>query len=215
MSKRLVHIRTKAVQLRRSKHLTLDQISQRLGVSRTTVFYWIKNVKIPAAKLLRIRRRSLKRGALNNKKKHAKLRADAYTQGRTEAESALKNQLNRDFAVMYLCEGCRRGRWVIGVSNSNPTVIALAQEWMKKHTPKALDYVLQIHDDIKPETAIRHWTKRLGINKNRIKVIIKSNSGRLSGRVWRCLHGVMHIRYNDTYMKCRLDAWMDHIQAKW
>ena len=43
----------------------------------------------------------------------------------------------------------------------------------------------------------------------------KSNSGQLKGRNWRSRHGVLTVCANDTYLRARLQAWIDCVQAAW
>ncbi len=59
------------------------------------------------------------------------------------------------------------------------------------------------------------WSEYLGVSPEAIRLTRKGNSGRLSGRVWRCEHGVMAIASHDTYFRSRLGAWMEMIKQEW
>jgi transposase len=44
--RRLVHIREQAVHLREAEGLSIDELASHLGVSRTTVYYWVKSMPL-------------------------------------------------------------------------------------------------------------------------------------------------------------------------
>jgi transcriptional regulator with XRE-family HTH domain len=41
------YIREKALELRTKKKLTIDEIAERLAISRTTIYYWVRDIPIP------------------------------------------------------------------------------------------------------------------------------------------------------------------------
>jgi hypothetical protein len=55
----------------------------------------------------------------------------------------------------------------------------------------------------------------LPVDPESIKFQRKSNSGQLAGRIWRSKYGVLQVRVSDTYLRARLDAWMDRVRADW
>jgi DNA-binding XRE family transcriptional regulator len=59
------------------------------------------------------------------------------------------------------------------------------------------------------------WGALLDVEPTEIKFQRKSNSGRLAGKTWRSKYGVLQVRASDTYLRARIDAWMDHIRADW
>jgi AcrR family transcriptional regulator len=74
------YMREKARQLRRNQQLTIDEIAERLAVSRTTVFFWIGDMPRPA----RCRKRKGTGHALGNaamQAKYRRLRERAYQEG--------------------------------------------------------------------------------------------------------------------------------------
>jgi hypothetical protein len=55
----------------------------------------------------------------------------------------------------------------------------------------------------------------LGIDGAAIRMQRKSNSGQLTGRVWRSRYGVLTVVVHDTYLRARLQAWIDRIRDDW
>lgn len=75
--KQLAHLRQKAIELRTEHQLSLDDISARLNVSRTTVYYWIKDIPMAVAPKQR-QRAHQQAGTTAMQAKYAALRQLAY-----------------------------------------------------------------------------------------------------------------------------------------
>lgn len=48
-----------------------------------------------------------------------------------------------------------------------------------------------------------------------IKLLRKSNSNHLTGRVWRSRHGVLSTVVNDTLFRALTRAWMNLLRDEW
>src|SRR5262249_36732561 len=94
-------------------------------------------------------------------------------------------------------------------------VMLLADGWIKRLTGRPGDYAVTYHPDQHEEQLVSFWSEYLGVAPTAIRCHRKSNSGRLSRRVWRCQHGVMAIASHDTYFRSRMGAWVDLIKAEW
>jgi hypothetical protein len=82
-------------------------------------------------------------------------------------------------------------------------------------TSRPLDYRISYHADQDLDALRSFWGHELGIEPTSIAGQPKTNSGQLSGRVWRCAHGVLTIRTSDTYFRARLHAWIDCLKQEW
>lgn len=206
------HLRDKAIRLRREQKLSLGEIVERLHLPKTTVYGWIRDIPIP-----RTERQSASQrlGTLAMQEKCKRLREEAYREAYQQAEERLKNPQFRDFVVLYMAEGYRRDRNVVSISNSNLNIVKLANGWIRRLTRNKVSYNLQYHIDQDPETLRVFWAEQLQVDASAISVIRKSNSGQLAGRHWRSEYGVIGVRVGDTYLRARLQAWMDYVQAQW
>jgi transposase-like protein len=206
------YIRQKARQMRVEKDLTIDEIAERLGISRQTIFYWVKDVP------LRRPQRASGGQRLGNEamqRKYAALRDAAYEEGGAMYEELCGDRTFRDFVCMYIGEGYKRTRHEVQICNSDPKVMVLAQLWLRRLTPRRLSYSVQYHADQDLEELQEFWGRTLGIDPGVIVAQRKSNSGQLARRTWRSRHGVLTIRTSDTYFRARLQAWMDLVKAEW
>jgi hypothetical protein len=82
-------------------------------------------------------------------------------------------------------------------------------------TDLAADHRVQYHADQRPETLASFSAEQLDTHPSYITVVPKSNSNRLSGRTWRCEHGVLDVRTGDTTFRARLQGWMDCLREHW
>lgn len=212
MANRYQHIKDKAIALRTEQNMTLDEITECLSVPRTTVYYWIKDIPIPTTQK---QTAAQQRRADNHRERHAQKRKAAYDAGMAEAPELFTDPLFRDFVVMYICEGFKRDRNKVSFVNSDPALIRLAHHWMVKFSRQKISYRFQYHVDQDPEEIKRYWAQIVNIDPEQIKFQRKSNSGKLAGRKWRSVHGLLTMETGDTYFRAKLQAWMDFVKMQW
>jgi excisionase family DNA binding protein len=202
--------------MRVQRRLTIDQIAERLALSRSTVYYWVKDIPIPhmtegrKAVLPRLRK-----GNLRMQEKYRRLRQDAYAQGRSEFASLAERPTFRDFVSLYLAEGSKRCRNRVSICNSDVAVLAVAVDWMERLTGATFEFRLQYHADQDLDELRRYWADQLDIEEEQVLLQRKSNSNQMTGRTWRSRYGVLTVTVNDTLFRARLEGWMDSIREQW
>jgi transcriptional regulator with XRE-family HTH domain len=207
-----VYIREKARELRTEKRLTIDELAERLAIPRTTVFYWVRDLPIGQTEK---RTRAAYRAGQVTRRIHRGRREAAYAQGQLEYPALLNEPTFRDFVCMYIGEGYKRSRNVVAIGNSDPAVVKLSAAWIRRLASNPLSFSFQHHADQDPTKVCAFWAMLLDVEPSAIKFQRKSNSGQLSARTWRSEHGVLQIRSADTYLRARLQAWMDCVRAEW
>jgi len=141
----------------------------------------------------------------------------SYQQGLAEAPELLKDVTFRDFVVLYMAEGSKKNRNVVEFVNSDARMVQLANRWIVQLTgnQKGIDYRIQCHID-HDETELKiYWGNVVGISPEKISIMRKSNSNQLSGRQFRSQYGLLTVRVGDTYLRARMQAWMDFIKNQW
>jgi hypothetical protein len=206
------HLREKAIRLRTEQNMTLQDIMERLSLPKTTIYYWIKDIPIPRTEKQTAAQR---RKHEQNRARYAALREAAYQQGLAEAPGLLQDLRFRDFVVLYMAEGTKRRRNEVSFVNSDPDMVCLAHRWIVRFTTNKMGYCLQYHADHDEAELKEYWAGILGIQPDIIKSIRKSNSNQLSGRQFRSVYGLLTVRVGDTYLRARLQAWMDTVKAQW
>jgi len=209
------YIREKARELRQEKKLTIDELAERLGIPRTTVFGWVRDLEIPRKPNTGWPTAAQKKGTATMQARYRVRRELAYKQGRNEFRILCAQPTFRDFVCMYIGEGFKRDRNVVSIGNSDPAVVRLGAFWVRKLTEHPIELSFQHHADQDPRKLFAFWGELLDVKPSELKFQRKSNSGQLGGRSWRSRYGVLQVRTSDTYLRARIDAWMDAVRGEW
>jgi hypothetical protein len=208
------YIRLKARELRIERALTIDEIAERLALSRTTIYSWLRDLP-PIQRKGRPATAGQLKGSVAMQAKYRRLREAAYLEGRESFDELAADPTFRDFVNLYLAEGYKRNRNVVSVANSDPAVVKVCHRWLRRLSRGTLDYGVQYHADQDLEELRRFWGDQLDIPPERVRMQRKSNSNQLAGRTWRCVHGVLTVRVNDTLLRAKLNGWMDRLRESW
>jgi hypothetical protein len=210
------YLREKARQLRTAKQLTIDELADRLALSRSTIYYWVRDLPIPGsnprgewpagAQAL---------GCRAMRTKYRRLREEAYAEGRAMFEDLMHEPTFRDFLCLYMAEGSKRSRNVVALCNSDVEIVKLANRWICRFASNPVTYSIQYHADQDLQELVEFWGAELGIDPESIGLQRKSNSNGLRGRTWRSKYGVLTVRSADTYFRARLQAWIDCLRETW
>jgi excisionase family DNA binding protein len=210
------YIREKARQMRRDKKLTIDELSERLAISRTTIYYWVRDMPIPRSRSGGgFSDAARRKGNRMMQQKYRDLREAAYQEGLMFYQHLVQDPSFRDFLCLFIAEGHKRSRHEVSIANSDPSVIHAAIRWMKVLSARKLTYSVQYHADQSLAEIRRFWAEQLGVEREEIKLQRKSNSGRLGSRTWRSEHGVLTVRTSDSYFREELQAWIDCLRGTW
>lgn len=201
------HIRQKAIELR-NRRMTIDEIAERLAISRTTAYAWVGHLPVP-------RRENPTPGTLAMQARYRRVREDAYAAARAEYPALCRDPTFRDFVTLFIAEGYKRDRNRVSVANSDPAVIAVCVSWLRRLTDRTVWCSVQVHEDQDLAAVRRFWADRVDIPPDEIRLLRKSNSGRLAGRTWRSEHGVLTVWVHDTPLRARMQAWMDELRSEW
>ncbi len=198
--------------MRLDNKLTVDQIAERLDISRTTAYQWIGDLEIPRTKP----RPEARRRAAEANRDRAQLKWDvAYKAGTIQFPELVSQPTFRDFICMYIGEGYKKDRNVVSICNSDPAVLTLAERWMSQLTKQPITFALQYHADQDVPALLQFWSEKLPVEPGAIRLQRRSNSNNLTGRTWRSRYGDLTIRAGDTYLRARIQAWMDMVRADW
>jgi AcrR family transcriptional regulator len=206
------YVRQHARRLRVEKLLSIDEIAERLALSRTTIYYWVGDLPLERDKRWTVGRQ---KGTAAMQAKFKLLRDEAYARGMAEYDELIKLPTFRDFVALYIAEGVKRNRNTVAICNSDERIVAMATGWMRQLSGREPSFSIQYHADQDLDALRTFWGGILEIDGSAIRMQRKSNSGQLNGRTWRSEHGVLTVQLGDTLLRARLQAWIDHIRAEW
>jgi excisionase family DNA binding protein len=202
--------------MRIERQLTIDELAERLALSRSTIYYWVRDLPIPGSGSGGGWPAGAQRkGAVAMQRKYRLLREAAYEQGMREYEDLAVDPTFRDFVCLYVAEGHKRDRNTVSICNSDPAVMQMATRWIRGLSRKTPEASIHYHADQDLDELREFWGGTLGLEPGGIKLQRKSNSNQLKGRTWRSRHGVLQVRVGDTPFRARLQAWMDRVRAEW
>jgi hypothetical protein len=206
------YVREKARELRVERRLSIVEIAERLGLPKTTIFYWVRDIPLQRPRRANPGQR---RGNRGMRRKYRELREAAYAEGALEFRELAAIPTFTDFVCLYIAEGYKRQRNTVSLANSDPKVVALAARWIRRFSRNPVRFFLQYHADQNVEQLRCVWGEVVGVDPSEIGLQRKSNSNQLRKRTWRSRHGVLTVRACDTLLRARLQAWMDCLQETW
>jgi AraC-like DNA-binding protein len=206
------YVREKARELRLERRLSIVEIAERLGLPKSTIFYWVRDIPLQRPRRANAGQR---RGNRGMRRKYRELREAAYREGSGEFADMAAIPTFTDFVCLYIAEGYKRQRNTVAIGNSDPRVVALAARWVRRFSRNPVRFFLQYHADQNVDQLRRFWGEVVGVEPAAIGLQRKSNSNQLRARTWRSQYGVLTVRACDTLLRARLQAWMDCLQETW
>lgn len=195
----------------RKAHKSIDEIADATGVSRSTVYSWVKDIRLPGRTGAQAER--LRFAQEQMQAKYAKLRQEAYDS--IDPAKVLAVPLMRDFTVMYLGEGYRRNRNVVQICNTNPAIMRMAIVAISRLEPEGEPtFKLKLYPDHKPRTEKRFWAEQVGIKPSQIELWADAQKQKPTNRR-RSEHGILYASWGDTYLRSKIQALMDAVLADW
>ena len=164
------YLREKARTLRRERRLTIDELAERLALSRSTIYYWVRDMPIPGSGPGGgFSSYAQRKGTRAMKRKYRLLREAAYREGVESYPTLVQEPTFRDFVCLYIAEGYKRSRHTVSICNSDPPVMLLADRWMRRFAGRPLDYAITYHPDQQPEQLRAFWGDCLSIASSAIR----------------------------------------------
>ena len=178
--------RQKAVVFRKQGK-TYSEIKQSLGVSKSTLSYWLSNYPLTSGQLRKLKEKiknkkylAIEKTRLTKLQKRDMRLKDTYQEEKRKWLPLSKRELFIAGLFLYWGEGIKNIKAAIGVNNTDPSVVKFYLYWLTKvlEVPKQkLRVYVHLYNDMTINTELKFWSKELKIPESQfIKPYIKPSS---------------------------------------
>ncbi|OGH87838.1 MAG: hypothetical protein A3J93_05410 [Candidatus Magasanikbacteria bacterium RIFOXYC2_FULL_42_28] len=209
-------LKSKALQLRR-KGLSYNQISKKLGVSKSTVSLWLAKVgwSVKMIDVLAKQNKTRSRAQLRSYAKIRKVKMEAMREvAREEARQSFfslsKNILFLVGLTIYWGEGDKRmANGLVRISNIDPAMVKKFIEFLRKVCEVPQERIkiwLLLYKDLNEIKCKRYWTTKLNLRPSQF---VKSQCivGRHKTR--RVSYGVCNLYVSNRLLKEKILTWIE------
>ena len=178
--------RQNAIELRKQGK-TYGQISNELGITKSTLSGWLGNYPLSEKQLdlLKLNKEysrlvAAEKNRLTKQKKHDKRLSDIYQIEKIRWKSLTRKELELAGIFLYWGEGAKRTNGPISLNNTDPQVLKFTLYWLMHalKIPKAkIQVFLHLYNDMDIKNEMKFWSKELKIPlKQFAKPFIKESS---------------------------------------
>ena len=168
-------LRQAAIELRVKKRLSYGEIRKKLGVSRGTLSYWLREHPLKKDEIAKSRYRSWLKGAasrelfrISMQKKREQLDKEIYNQQKIKLVNTQKESFFVAGLMLYLGEGDKKNRARVGLANSDPLVIKFFVKWLKDFLfirKEKIHIELHLYENMDIQKEEKFWSHISGISK--------------------------------------------------
>lgn len=206
---------TRACELR-AEGWTYDEICAELGVSKSSVSLWCRDVVVDPVRWdeRRTARDMERRWAIRGPNALARARLEQIERLKEEGRARIGSLSEREFLVagtmLYAGEGDKTGHEV-GLPNTDPRLIAFHLAWLRHFftiDESRLRVRLYLHDDLDVHAATEFWSELTDIPRGQFQAPYRPRA-RQTRTANRHLMGCPKVRYADVTVLRTILGWMD------
>lgn len=192
---------------------TYTHIRDVLGVNKSTLSGWIKNIQLTTAQIKKIKANAIARRVesyiITTKARRKKI-FEEYCQNERKSLLPLNE---REYLIgglfLYLGEGAKSEWWKVQLSNSDPNIIKFYMFWLiniLKVPKEKIKTQIHLYNDMDIDQELRYWENITGLGRKQfIKPYIKKTSSqRIDHPSFG--HGTCGIYYNKVELKHKILA---------
>jgi len=167
-----------AIKLRK-QNKSYNEISKLLGIPKSTMHYWFKNLrwskiikKQLTKKALRLATKQMKAIARANKKRWHEWRKEYRERAKKEFPAMKSNPLFVAGLMLYWGEGTKNPKTPIQLSNIDPKMIRLFKKFLLNICDidkSQLRLALTLYPDLSKDKCKNFWSKKIGIPLEQIE----------------------------------------------
>lgn len=194
-------LKNKAEALRR-KGYSFREISEKLGISKSTASLWLRDVKLDIYARKRIENLGIngrEKASSTNKKKRLDLDAVILEKVKLHLKNQLRIDSKQACALLYWCEGTKHSsNSAVSFTNADPEMIKYFLHVFRKAfelDEKKFRGLMHLHEYHNEERQMEYWSKITSIPKTQFnKSFLKKNTGKNKKENYP---GCLNLRYFD------------------
>jgi transposase-like protein len=168
-------LRQLAVKLRREKELSYTELKRQLGVPKSTLSYWLKDMPISNERIRDLKKIGYKNGEAGREKYRNTMRLKREAEDNRvykfyfeKLENVSKDTLFVAGLMLYLGEGDKKNNTRIVLANTDFDIIQFFIKWLIQFMDverSEIKVQLHLYEDMDIEKVTKIWQDRLGLSK--------------------------------------------------
>ena len=190
-------LKDRAVTLRH-RGWSYNIIAHRLGVGKSTLSHWLRNIPYqPNQSVIKRIRLGPARAAVNKQRRKLAAINSLMVEGQRDIGTLSKRDLLLLGIGLYMGEGTRLYEDV-RIVNSDPQVIRIAMEWLRRSCgvpERNFAAVVHAYPDNSPEASVKYWSGITGISRRQFdKVQVDRRLDKSRRKHRRLPYGTVHVK---------------------
>lgn len=169
-------LREQAIKLRLEKESSYSEIRKMLGVPKSTLSNWLRELPLSEERMLKLRRENLKRNEakierfrITMREKREEKNREIYKKYQKKFSKFSKNVFFVAGLMLYLGEGSKKDYYVIALTNTDPDIINFFVVWLNDFLDiqkEDIKISLHLYENMDIEKENEFWRKKLGLKKS-------------------------------------------------
>lgn len=209
----------KAARRLRQKGLSLNEISQKLKVAKSTASLWVRDIELNPAQKQKLSAKGQKQEVVEKRRltrlKNENARRQIVV---SRAKQKIKRVSNKELFLMgislYWAEGSKTRRGIVEFSNSDAQLIKIMMRFFKEicWVPKEkFRGHIHLHHHLNAKKAENYWHKVSGIPLAQFFKTTQQHNKASKGKKDNLPHGTFSIYICDTELFLKIQGWMQGV----
>ena len=197
--------RDKVLRLRKEKQMSYSQIKKLLGISKSTLSYWLRDYPLSERRIKELQRmgarqseQAIEKYRTTMRRKKEKRLAETYKTQKKLILPLSKREFFVAGLLLYWGEGAKSQQYGLNVTNSDPSVIKFFICWLTKILSVSKSEIriqLHLYSDMNINREIKYWSETLKIPaKQFARPYIKKTSSKRINHKGGFGHGTCNAR---------------------
>ncbi len=210
-------LREKAITMRVKQRMSYSAIRKRLGVSKSTLSYWLQEFPLTNAEIVALKKEGWKRGEVSREKYRVTMRTkkaegyDKLIQQYVKRFSKISREAEYVAGIMlYLAEGDKRNANRIVLANTDPRIITFFVKWLQQWMGvgvKDIRIQLHLYENMRVAKEKKFWQNMVRLPASQFyKAQVRSVSTGKYSYAGRNRHGTCSIFLPGTKRKSEIMA---------